>query len=234
MEKYQNKLEVISMMLEVADNQTPNDIAIVCRQVLDKCIDLIFEISNVRKPVSASLLELINHEIVKEYFNNDILMDELHFVRIVGANAHHDKQIKKIQAKVAYDNTMRLLSFMNEKQGYSIVREQEEVTDNVESVQKKLNEIQTRKIYIDLYLGEARWEVLEPKSSYQLADGTNVKAGTPMPAKACSEIMIKGLQNHSGVGFCDYVLYDRNGKPLAIVEAKKTTVDPLKGQQQVR
>lgn len=60
MEKYQNKLEVISMMLEVADNQTPNDIAIVCRQVLEKCIDLIFEICNVRKPIGASLLELIN------------------------------------------------------------------------------------------------------------------------------------------------------------------------------
>ena len=229
-----SKIDAITLMLEVANEQSPNDIVIVCRQVLEKCIDMIFDIKNVNKPISASLLELINHPVVKEYFDNDVLLDTLHFVRIVGANAHHDKHIKKTQAKVAYDNTVQLLSFIKEKQ--SICSSVAAVADNqnntVTSI--KMNEIETRRVYIDLYLDEAGWDVLPPNTTYQLSNGRKVKTGTPIPGKACSEVLVEGLENQSGVGFCDYVLFGKDGKPLAIVEAKKTSVDPIKGQQQVR
>lgn len=231
MNDIKNKLKTIAMMLEVADNQSASDIVIVCRQVLEKCIDLIFEIKNVKKPVSASLLELINHEVVKDYLDSDVLLDMLHFVRIVGANAYHDKYIKKTQAKVAYDNTMELLSFINKKQG---IEEESQKDVNNEVVTTNLSEFATREVYIDLFLNEAGWEVLPPNTFYQLTNGKKVKTGTPIPGKACSEVLVEGLNNISKVGFCDYVLYDKDGKPLAIVEAKKTSVDPLKGQQQVR
>lgn len=36
----------------------------------------------------------------------------------------------------------------------------------------------------------------------------------------------------TGDGFADYVLFGDNGKPLAVVEAKRTTVDPKVGQHQ--
>lgn len=36
----------------------------------------------------------------------------------------------------------------------------------------------------------------------------------------------------TGEGFADYVLFGDNGKPLAVVEAKRTTVDPKVGQHQ--
>ena len=39
------------------------------------------------------------------------------------------------------------------------------------------------------------------------------------------------MKNASGIGFCDYVLYSKDGKPLAIVEAKKTSEDITKGIQ---
>ena len=35
-----------------------------------------------------------------------------------------------------------------------------------------------------------------------------------------------------GIGYADYVLWGDDGKPLAVVEAKRTTVDPAVGQQQ--
>lgn len=238
MSDYKEKIETISLMMEVADDQSPSDIVIVCRQVLEKCIDLIFEINHTNKPISASLLELINNTIVKEYFGSDVLLDTLHFVRIVGANAYHDKHIKKTQAKVAYDNTVQLLSFIKEKQGIITTTFSSDVqysaiqANNVLTTQ--LTEFDTRAIYIDFYLNEAGWEVLPPNTSYQLSNGKKVKTGTPIPGKVCSEVLVKGLDNASGVGFCDYVLFGKDGKPLAIVEAKKTSVDPIKGQQQVR
>lgn len=41
------------------------------------------------------------------------------------------------------------------------------------------------------------------------------------------------MPNGTGEGFCDYVLFGRDGRPLAIVEAKKTSVSPEKGRHQV-
>ena len=42
------------------------------------------------------------------------------------------------------------------------------------------------------------------------------------------------MPNESGIGYADYVLWGDDGKPLAVVEAKKTTVDPAVGQQQAK
>ena len=42
------------------------------------------------------------------------------------------------------------------------------------------------------------------------------------------------MPNDSGIGFADYVLYGDNGKPLAVVEAKRISVDEKKGEQQAK
>ena len=36
------------------------------------------------------------------------------------------------------------------------------------------------------------------------------------------------------IGYADYVLWDDNGNPLAVIEAKKTSVDPERGRQQAK
>lgn len=48
------------------------------------------------------------------------------------------------------------------------------------------------------------------------------------------EHRVQGMPSRSGVGFVDYVLWGDDGKPLALVEAKKTIVDPRVGQQQAK
>ena len=40
------------------------------------------------------------------------------------------------------------------------------------------------------------------------------------------------MPNKSEVGYADYVLYDDAHRPLAVIEAKRTCVDPSKGRQQ--
>ena len=40
------------------------------------------------------------------------------------------------------------------------------------------------------------------------------------------------MPNKSGVGYADYVLYDDRHCPLAIIEAKRTCEDVVKGRQQ--
>ncbi|KAF0820586.1 Type I restriction-modification system, restriction subunit R [Bacillus sp. ZZV12-4809] len=76
-----------------------------------------------------------------------------------------------------------------------------------------ISELQTRKIYIDLELKLAGWEF-----------GKNV----------IEEYQVSGMPNNQNTGFVDYVLLGDNGKPIAVVEAKKTSYDANKGKQQAK
>lgn len=240
MEKYEKRVNELALMFELNDdNDEPRDIVLVCRNVLEKAINLIFDVEEVRKPAEASLLELINNQTVQNFFGNDVILDSLHFIRIVGINAFHGKYIKKTQAKVAYDNTKNMIEFIGNKLVDQSNVKVNVITDNYIQPNKSflntpISEAETRKVYIDSYLEEAGWEVVEPNLNTTLSSGKIIKSGSLIPGKACCEIPVQGLLNVSGIGFCDYVLYGKDGKPLAIVEAKKTSVDALKGEQQVR
>ncbi|MGN1019719.1 MAG: DEAD/DEAH box helicase family protein, partial [Aristaeellaceae bacterium] len=49
-----------------------------------------------------------------------------------------------------------------------------------------------------------------------------------------NEVELPGMPNKSEKGFADYVLYGDDGKALAVVEAKRTCVDPVTGRQQAK
>ena len=76
-----------------------------------------------------------------------------------------------------------------------------------------LSEYETRKMYIDAMLTETGWT--------QGQDWIN-------------EVPLTGMPNKSGVGYADYVLYDDRHCPLAIIEAKRTCEDVVKGRQQAK
>ncbi|MGL5437394.1 MAG: DEAD/DEAH box helicase family protein [Lachnospiraceae bacterium] len=53
-------------------------------------------------------------------------------------------------------------------------------------------------------------------------------------ADCLAEVPVVGMPTDSGNGRVDYVLYGDNGKPLAVLEAKKTTRSPKEGKQQAK
>ena len=79
--------------------------------------------------------------------------------------------------------------------------------------EQEISEFETRRGYIDLYLEEAGWE-----------HGHN----------CTHEHEVQGMPNQADQGFVDYVLWGDDGKPLALVEAKRSSKDPMLGQQQAR
>ncbi|MGQ7244660.1 DEAD/DEAH box helicase family protein [Salinicola sp. V024] len=60
------------------------------------------------------------------------------------------------------------------------------------------------------------------------------RAGWPLENPEDREYKVSGMPNNQGVGYIDYVLWGSDGKPLAVVEAKKTTADPKNGRQQAK
>ncbi|MBP7621169.1 MAG: DEAD/DEAH box helicase family protein, partial [Gemmatimonadales bacterium] len=75
------------------------------------------------------------------------------------------------------------------------------------------SEAETRDYFIDLLLKEAGW---------------------PLDQARDREFEVTGMPNAEGKGFVDYVLWGDDGKPLALVEAKRTRRDPRAGQQQAK
>ncbi|MDD3304075.1 MAG: DEAD/DEAH box helicase family protein [Clostridia bacterium] len=78
---------------------------------------------------------------------------------------------------------------------------------------ENISEAETRKRYIDLELKLAGWNF-----------DTNIT----------KELPVQGMPNTENIGFADYVLFGENGLPLAVVEAKKTSVDARVGQNQAK
>ncbi|MBF0585318.1 DEAD/DEAH box helicase family protein [Prosthecochloris sp. N3] len=60
------------------------------------------------------------------------------------------------------------------------------------------------------------------------------RAGWPLDQERDREYPVTGMPNSRGVGYADYVLWGDDGKPLAVVEAKKSTIDPDTGRQQAK
>ena len=72
-------------------------------------------------------------------------------------------------------------------------------------------EFDTRRSYIDFYIEEAGW----------------------VHGQSCThEHEVQGMPNATGTGFVDYVLWGDDGKPLALVEAKRSCRDPRDGERQ--
>lgn len=74
----------------------------------------------------------------------------------------------------------------------------------------------------------------EAETRKYLIDAELQRAGWPLDKEHDREYEVTGMPNNKGIGYVDYVLWGDDGKPLAVVEAKKTTVDAGVGQQQVK
>lgn len=74
----------------------------------------------------------------------------------------------------------------------------------------------------------------EAETRRYLIDVDLHRAGWPLDQDRNREYEVTGMPNNQGVGYADYVLWGDDGKPLAVVEAKKTTVDAAVGQQQAK
>lgn len=84
-------------------------------------------------------------------------------------------------------------------------------------IMEDLSEFSTRKIYIDAMLLGMDWELEGPDSDVS------------------QEYEVEGMAGVPGQkGYADYVLWGRDGKPLAVVEAKKACKDPNTGRTQAK
>ena len=103
-----------------------------------------------------------------------------------------------------------------QQQQQAVVKLKKQKQERLKPLSSEFTEAETRKHIIDVDLREAGWNNLNTGRDLEYP-----VIGMPLTA-----------DNPRGNGFVDYVLWDDNGKPLALIEAKKTTKDLEIGKHQ--
>ena len=251
-----NDLHKFCSTAEELQVSNPELSAVSARKALEYIVRALYLMKNVEIPERASLFELVDGETFREFIGDERVMMSVHYVRKVGNNAAHNTPVTKRESFFCLLNIynvvaaillkLRVINSIAPFNDTLIPRSpqapivtapkvvevtaesavvkaasKEAVEDNtpVQELPLDISEAETRKLYIDLMLKEAGWEVLDTEGAIQ-------------PSKACIEVEVEGMPNNEGVGYCDYVLFGSNGLPLAVVEAKRTSVSPIKGKHQ--
>ena len=253
------QFDTFSSVAVAAENILHIDVdscVINCRRAMEFAVKWMYSVDkSLDLPYQDNLQNLMNGEEFRDIVGTDIWR-RMDFIRKIGNNAAHGgKKVTEAQAElclenlfvfldfVAYcygenytegsfdksllsltpeealsfvpDNNIDLAALMQENKALKEELTARRVVQQPSYVQKplELSEYKTRKIYIDFMLNDAGWT--EGK------DWLN-------------EAELPGMPNHSEVGYADYVLYGDDGRPLAVVEAKRTCVDVSKGRQQAK
>lgn len=227
------------------------------RRAMESAVKWMYSVDkDLTMPYQDSLVNLMNSEEFRDIVGMDIWR-RMDFIRKVGNIAAHDnrKKISLEQASLCLENLFVFLDFVAycysdsyEERKFdkellkaqntqtvevkeapevdleALIKEnaalKEELTSRRADKQQTyvpkpldLSEYKTRKIYIDSMLQDAGW-----------VEGKNW----------LNEVELPGMPNNSEVGYADYVLYDDAGKPLAVIEAKRTCKDVAIGRQQAK
>ena len=128
-------------------------------------------------------------------------------------------ELQQLETKLSQTEQMRSIAEKRQQQTESELESLKQEIANLKKQNEAVEDIHdykeadTRKYLIDVLLKEVGWNI----------DGQD-----------WTEYEVSGMPNNKGVGFVDYVLWGDDGKPLALIEAKRTSVSPTKGKQQAK
>ena len=252
------KFNTFSGVAVAAEKVLPIDVAssvINCRRAMEFAIKWMYSVDDsLAKPWDDKLVSLMNTEDFREIVDRDLWI-RLDFIRKKGNSAvHTGKKVTQEEAMLCLENLYIFMDFIaycygekyeegkfepklvfeeNEEKVIqeplisdvdlqALIKENAELKEALTARRKEqyqnyvpkpldISEYKTRKIYIDTLLEDAGWILGK--------DWLN-------------EVELQGMPNKSGLGRADYVLYGDDGRVLAVIEAKRTCEDVVKGRQQ--
>jgi type I restriction enzyme R subunit len=210
-------------------------------------IDLIRKVGNLaihNKPVNGTDADIVISNLyyfakwfAKSYSSEDVRLPGVFDITLIpkeGEVALSKRQLEELQGKFEkdLDQFQVELKFTKERSEkleeenelfkkrieelQGLIQQNKEEATQQDDIQHPRNEYETRKYFIDISLREAGWDL----------SGVRDK-------EFKVEYMPKST-NTTETGYVDYVLWDDNGTPLALVEAKKSMENASKGENQAQ
>lgn len=195
---------------------------------LKNLVDYVFEkaLPQVRKTQkNREFIKLINEKEFKKFLGKTEYYQKVHFIYLAACNASFDNStVDKNTAELAFE-CLKEITYIVFSKINSFNDTQKLQYQYVKNINHEITEAETRRIYIDTNLKNAHYHVNNTKDS--------LGHGKPGVNEVCVEIETHNLPHHD-VGYIDYVIYNKSGDPIAVIEAKRTSVDEHVGAQQAR
>ena len=235
----------------------PAACALSCRRAMEIAVKWMYSVdSSLVKPWDDKLVNLMGTEEFHGIVDEKLLV-RMDFIRRMGNNAAHaGKTVSREQAELCLQNLFCFLDFVAYCYGdeytarefdSSLLVQQPEAAPAAQAsdTEIKLDELMKENAALKEALTQRRQtqrQTYVPKpldiSEYETRslyiDAMLTEAGWIRGRNWLDEVELPGMPNKSEVGYADYVLYGDDGKALAVIEAKRTCVDPVKGRQQAK
>ena len=227
-----------------------------CRRAMEFAVKWMYSVDkSLSMPYQDTLVALMNDSDFRDIIGTDIWR-RMDFIRKMGNNAAHEtRKIKPEQAELCLENLYVFLDFV----AYCYAEDYEEgkfeksllnltpeealafVPDNKIDLEKLIEENQSLKEQLTARREEQQ-QTYVPKpldlSEYQTRkiyiDAMLTDTGWTEGKDWINEYELPGMPNKSEVGYADYVLFSDDGRPLAVIEAKRTCKDVAVGRQQAK
>ena len=233
----------------------PSACVLNCRRAMEFAVKWMYSVDNdLVLPYDDRLVCLMDNENFRDIVGQDI-WQRMRLIRIMGNNAAHvGKKIGAEQAELCLENLYVFLDFVaccygetySEGQfDRSLLTKQPEASDSpakgVEEIDLKALMEENAALKAELTARRAQQQqtyvpkpldLSEYKTRKTYIDAMLLDAGWTEGKDWLNEVKLSGMPNQSEVGYADYVLYGDDGRPLAVIEAKRTCADPAKGRHQ--
>lgn len=235
----------------------PSACVLNCRRAMEFAVKWMYSVDKALvMPYQDTLVSLMNAEDFRDIVGADIWR-RMDFIRRAGNNAAHTgKKITEEQAALCLENLYVFLDFVaycygeNYTEGHfdrSLLTQPAEtpaapapevpeadlaslMAENA-ALKEELTARRARAA-ADLCAEAARsFRIQDPQALHRHhARRRRMDGGAGLAQRSGTA----GMPNKSDVGYADYVLYGDDGRPLAVIEAKRTCADVAKGRQQAK
>lgn len=222
--EYLKNIEELHNLYEVVSGNDSTEVAYMRCIKYGRCIEQLVRYTYAKKitdykSAASEMIKLLKEKKFKQFLGQTDYYNKIHFIWLAGNNASFDHDIDNETADLSLEN-LREATFIIFSKLENFNEEEKLSFEYTPKNNNPLTEAKTRELYIDTNLKNAGYTILKEK-------------GKIKPNTVGIEIKVNNLPNQTE-GFVDYVIYNKVGLPVAVIEAKRTSVSIEAGAQQAR
>lgn len=229
--EFLKNIDQLKSLYETLSNSNNDDAYLRCLKYgknIESLVRYTFSIEFPKyKADRSEMIKLIRDREFRNFLGRSEYSNKIHFIYLAGCNAAFDHDIDNETADLAYEQlkeiTCVIFNKLSDKEDFA-----PQVLMKCEykpSFKNNITEAKTRELYIDVNLKNAKYHL----NKYKDEKGH----GRPSAGEVCVEIEVHDLPNQK-VGYADYVIYNKSGLPITVIEAKRTSKSSEVGAQQAK
>lgn len=231
--------------------------AVGSRKALELAVKWVYSADNtITTPYKDNLQSLIHEPSFKFAMDNQTWNKLPYIIKLGNLAVHTDKAISRSDAVLSLSSLFEFIQWIDYCYGANYEERQfheanipgERVIIGDRLIQQKDSEIEALRAQVaamseQLTAGKEQHKKERKFNPEDISEFTTRKKYIDVDLKLLGwtfgddvqeEVELYGMPNPEGKGYADYVLYGKDGLPLALIEAKRTSIDPKNGTQQAK